>query len=88
VTELGQMGRCGRKRKKERKAYRPGNLRAELEEEGEREREGEERVSFFFFLLNFFQIYFSNTQTPIKQNPCIRIMMHKHLLFLIYFNDI
>jgi hypothetical protein len=32
---------------------------------GEREREGEKGLSFFFFS-NFFQIHFSNIQTPIK----------------------
>jgi hypothetical protein len=62
------MGRCGRK-KKERKACRPGSLRAELEE---RERERERGKGFVFFLeKNFFQIHFSIIQTPIKQNPCI-----------------
>jgi gluconate kinase len=56
-------------------------LRAKRIEEWERERE---RRRGFFLKKNFFQTHFSNIQTPIKQNPCIRIMMHKHLLFLNY----
>jgi hypothetical protein len=43
------MGRCGRK-KKERKACRPGSLRAELEE---RERERGRGKGFVFFLKKF-----------------------------------
>jgi hypothetical protein len=53
---------------------------------GERDRE-RERVLPFSFKFSF-QIRFSNIQTSIKQNPCIRIMMHKHLLFLNYFSDV
>jgi hypothetical protein len=50
----------------------------------EREKRG---FSFFFSFKFFFQIHFSNIQTSIK-NPCIQIMMHKHLLFLNYFSDV
>jgi hypothetical protein len=83
-VELGRWAVAGAK-EKERKACRPGNLRAGLEE---RERERERGKGFVFFLKKFFQIHFSNIQTPIKQNPCIRIMMHKHLLSLNYFSDV
>jgi hypothetical protein len=53
-------------------------------EKGERERE--RRVCPFFS--NFFQIHFSNIQTPIKRKPCIQTMMHNHLLSLNYFSDV
>jgi hypothetical protein len=50
-------------------------------EERERERERRRKGFPFSFKISF-QIHFSNIQTSIKENPCIRIMMHKHLLFL------
>jgi hypothetical protein len=53
----------------------------------EKEREREREKDFLFFKISF-QIHFLNIQTSIKQNPCIRIMMHKHLLFLNYFGDV
>jgi hypothetical protein len=48
----------------------------------EKERRGRGKRVFPFSFKFSFQIHFSNIQTSIKQNPCIRIMMHKHLLFL------
>jgi hypothetical protein len=65
------MGRCGRKRKKERKAYQPGNLRAELEEEGEREKERKGFPSFFSFKFlsnSFFKHSNSNQTKPMHSN--------------------
>jgi hypothetical protein len=73
-----------RAREKKKKAL--GLLACGLKEEKGRERE-RKRKGFAFFL-NFFQIHFSNIQTPIKQNPCIQIMMLKHLLFLNLFSDV
>jgi hypothetical protein len=43
-------------------------------------RKGEGRRGFGVFLFKFFSKSFSNFTQTIK--PCIRIMMHKHLLFL------
>jgi hypothetical protein len=82
---LGPSARTGKKR-----PLALGCLRAEAgparEKEKEREREREKGFPFSFKFS--FQIHFSNIQTSIKQNPCIRIMMHKHLLFLNYFSDV
>jgi hypothetical protein len=74
---------CARARKRK-------GLRAEAGPAGRKEKEKErEREKGFSFSFKFsFQIHFSNIQTSIKQNPCIRIMMHKHLLFLNYFSDV
>jgi hypothetical protein len=72
--------------KKERKACRPGNLRAGLEER-EREREGEERVLSFFKKISF-KFIFQTFKLQSNKNPCIQIMMHKHLLSLNYFSDV
>jgi hypothetical protein len=78
VADWANLGRCARVRK--RKASGLEWLRAEIEER-ERDIERGKRVLPFSFKFSF-QIHFSNIQTSIKQNPCIRIMMHKHLLFL------
>jgi hypothetical protein len=83
VAELGHLGRCTRERKKKAS----GLIACGLKEKKGREREGEGKKVLFFFKFSF-QIHFSNIQTSIKQNPCIRIMMHKHLLFLNYFSDV
>jgi hypothetical protein len=56
-------------------------------EKRKREGEGEGKGFPFSFKISF-QIHFSNIQSSIKQNPCIQIMMHKHLLFLNYFSDV
>jgi hypothetical protein len=89
MVELGRWAVAGARKGNRKRTAGLYWMRAERIEERGREREGEERIFLFFFFLNFsFQIHFSNIQTSIKQNPCIRIMMHKHLLFLIYFNDI
>jgi hypothetical protein len=53
-------------------------------ERKERERE-EKRISFFKFLFKFI---FQTFKLQSNKNPCIRIMMHKHLLFLKYFSDV
>jgi hypothetical protein len=79
-----------RAREKKRKGLWPGCLGAEgllgWREKRKKEREREKGLPFSFKFS--FQIHFSNIQTSIKQNPCIRIMMHKHLLFLNYFSDV
>jgi hypothetical protein len=86
---LGQraakLGHLGRRRAREKKqADGLGCLRAEKNRrKGERGREG-----FVSFFSNFFQIHFSNIQTPIKRKPCIQTMMHNHLLSLNYFSDV
>jgi hypothetical protein len=55
-----------RAREKKEKGLRPARLRAERGERG-RERERERERKGFAFFLDFFQIHFSNIQTPIKQ---------------------
>jgi hypothetical protein len=50
----------------------------------ERKERGEE-FSFFKFLFKFI---FQTFKLQTNRNPCIRIMMRKHLLFLNYFNDV
>jgi hypothetical protein len=84
-------------KKKKKKACWPGNGCGPKEKKGrerwagwrkEKEREREREKGFPFSFKFSFQIHFSNIQTSIKQNPCIRIMMHKHLLFLNYFSDV
>jgi hypothetical protein len=87
----GGLGRCGLPARGEKEACGLGSLRAERErgkgngpagKKGERGKEG-------FFLLNSFQIRFFQTfKLQSSRNPCIRIMMHKHLLFLNYFSDV
>jgi hypothetical protein len=54
--------------------------RVERRKVGWAEREKGRGEKGFGIFLNSFQIYFSNFTQTIK--PCIRIMMHKHLLFL------
>jgi hypothetical protein len=62
-----------------------GQKRAEMKKGGEREGEGEERVLFF---LNSFKFIFQTFKLQSNKNPCIQIMMHKHLLSLNYFSDV
>jgi hypothetical protein len=57
VGPLGRFARAGKKKKKGQPAW---DL-AGWARKGERERE-----EFVFFFSNFFQIHFSNIQTPIK----------------------
>jgi hypothetical protein len=73
---------AGARAREKEEGLRPARLRAER---GERERE---RKGLSLFFSNFFQIHFSNIQTPNKRKPCIQIMMHKHLLSLNYFSDV
>jgi hypothetical protein len=82
VAKLGQLGPL-RAQGKEKEKGLPAWIGRGPKVKGEREGKG-----FALFFKIFFQIHFSNIQTPIKQNPCIRIMMHKHLLFLNYFSDV
>jgi hypothetical protein len=92
---LGQLGpACSRGEEKEEEGLLAWEwLRAKREEREremgrleKRKREGEgEGKGFSFFLLNFLFKFVFQT---FKQNPCIRIMMHKHLLFLNYFSDV
>jgi hypothetical protein len=46
-----------------------------------RKREKRERISFFKLFSNHFQTFKHQS----NKKPCIRIMMHNHLLFLILF---
>jgi hypothetical protein len=57
-----------------------------LEKIGERRGRKEKKKVFFFKTL--FKIVFQTFKLQSNRNPCIRIMMHKHLLFLNYFSDI
>jgi hypothetical protein len=52
---------------------------------GPARKEGREERGFSFFL-NTFQIHFFKLQS--NKKPCIRNMMHNHILFLISLNDI
>jgi hypothetical protein len=52
-----------------------------------KEREREE-VFLFFFKQILFKFVFQTFKLQTIRNPCIRIMMHKHLLFLDYFGDV
>jgi hypothetical protein len=79
VADWANLGRCARGEKKKKRPASLGWLRAKSE--GRERGRGEEKGFPFSFKFSF-QIHFSNIQTSIKQNPCIRIMMHKHLLFL------
>jgi hypothetical protein len=54
---------------------------------GKKGREGKER--FFSFSFKFlFKFVFQTFKLQSNRNPCIRIMMHIHLLFLDYFSDV
>jgi hypothetical protein len=71
-----------------RKRKRPAGLdwmRAERIEEREREKKG---FSFFSFKFFFSNSFFQTFKLQSNKNPCIQIMMHKHLLFLNYFGDV
>jgi hypothetical protein len=52
---------------------------------GERERGREEFV--FFFQISF-KFIFQTFKLKSNKNPCIQIMMHKHLFSLNYFSDV
>jgi hypothetical protein len=74
---------------------RPGSLRGLKEKErrkglaGLRRKERGEGVKVFLFFKKFFSnSFFKLSILQSNRNPCIRIMMHKHLLFLNYFSDI
>jgi hypothetical protein len=70
---------------KRRKGLRPEMVAGQRS----RRKGGREREGFCPFFLNFFQIHFSNIQNSNQtKNPCIQIMMHKHLLSLNYFSDV
>jgi hypothetical protein len=52
-------------------------------------KEREERGKGFSFSFKFlFKFIFQTFKLQSNRNPCIRIMMHKHLLFLNYFSDV
>jgi hypothetical protein len=84
-NELGQRGPLARARGE-----------AEEKREGEknwagwkRRERGEGVKAFSFFKKNLFKfVFFQTFKLQSNRNPCIRIMMHKHLLFLNYFSDI
>jgi hypothetical protein len=70
---------------KEEKASGLKWLRAKEVEERERERE--RRVLSFFSQISF-KFNFQTFKLQSNKNPCIQIMMHKHLLSLNYFSDV
>jgi hypothetical protein len=92
-AELGQLGpayACGRKRptawdcsRAERKRKGRGKRNGPA-----REKEREEREKVFSFFKILFKFVFQTFKFQSNRNPCIRIMMHKHLLFLNYFSDV
>jgi hypothetical protein len=52
-------------------------------------KEREERGKGFSFSFKFlFKFIFQTFKLQTNRNPCIRIMMHKHLLFLNYFSNV
>jgi hypothetical protein len=67
-----------------RKASRPGSRG--LGWKG-REREGGSEEFVFFFQISF-KFIFQTFKLKSNKNPCIQIMMHKHLCFLNYFSDV
>jgi hypothetical protein len=84
VREVGPpWAVAGARRRKGKRPAGPVWMRAKSEGRG-----GVRGRGFCLFLKKILSNSFSNIQTPIKQNPCIRIMMHKHLLFLNYFSDV
>jgi hypothetical protein len=91
--QAGPLGPSARAREKE-KAAGLGLVHGLKKNVGpagkKREGEGEGgRKGFLFFLLKFlFKFIFQTFKLQSNKNPCIRIMMHKHLLFLNYFSDV
>jgi hypothetical protein len=94
-STLGQLGPAytrGRKRptawdgsRAERKRKGRGKRNGPA---GEKEREEREKVFPFFLFIFFFKFVFQTLKLQSNRNPCIRDMMHKHLLFLDYFSDV
>jgi hypothetical protein len=88
-AELGQLGpACARGRKKAdglkvRGLWRGGG---DGNWAGWRKRERGEGERDFFQTL--FKFVFQTFKLPSNKKPCIQIMMHMHLLFLIYLSDI
>jgi hypothetical protein len=74
--KVGVLGKvCGLREKEKRKKSGPGKRWAAREKwRGQR--------GFGDFFLNSFQIHFQTFKLHSNNKPCIRIMMHKHLLFL------
>jgi hypothetical protein len=62
--------------------------RAEREGLGRLWREERGEGEGFLFLKILFKFVFQTFKLQPNRNPCIRIMMHKHLLFLNYFSDV
>jgi hypothetical protein len=87
--EVGPLGPSARARKEKEKASGLGCLRAEIGPAGEmRERERGRKGFPFSFSKFRFKYIFQTFKLQTNKNPCIRIMMHKHLLFLNYFSDV
>jgi hypothetical protein len=55
---------------------------------GRKEKEREREKEFPFSFKISFQFIFQTFKLQSNKNPCIRIMMHKHSLFLNYFSDV
>jgi hypothetical protein len=80
---LGRWADCARAKKKA-----AGLVVCGLKEMVGRQGEKRGRGRKFFLFLFFFQIRFQTFKLQTNRNPCIQIMMHKHLLFLDYFSDV
>jgi hypothetical protein len=78
-ASVGRLARAGEKKGQPAWVSRVG-----LERERGREREG--FVSFFFQIS--FKFIFQTFKLKSNKNPCIQIMMHKHLFSLDYFSDV
>jgi hypothetical protein len=77
---------CARAKKKKKAAgLVVCGLKGMLGRRGEKRGRGR-RFSFFFLI--FFKFVFQTFKLQTNRNPCIQIMMHKHLLFLNYFNGV
>jgi hypothetical protein len=86
------LGRCGltaRARGKKRKRPLARGVGGLKEGAGRLERKERERERVFSFSFKFlFKFIFQTFKLQSNRNPCIRIMMHKHLLSLNYFGDV
>jgi hypothetical protein len=89
LRSWANLGRPARAVRKKEKACWPGMVAGQKRRKGERDgpavdkrEKREERFSFFF------KFIFQTFKLQSNKNPCNRIMMHKHLLFLNYFSDV
>jgi hypothetical protein len=85
-VELGRWAIAGA-REKRKKGLPAWDLAGWARRKG-REREREREGSCFVFFKNSFKFIFQTFKLQSNKNPCIQIMMHKHLLSLNYFSDV